>query len=134
MLPSSPAATFVPWRLVQRGVKKEVITPLDAPQAFTAQAAEERRARAAAQDTPMMRALGLAHHWQRMLEEQRVASVAEIAQMEGIDTSQVHRLMRLTLLAPEVVEKLLGQPDITVEKVLGHPWPYGWHEQTCLLG
>jgi hypothetical protein len=96
------------------------------------QASEERRARAA-QDTPMMRALGLAHHWQRMLEERRVASVAEIARMEDVDTSQVHRLMRLILLASEVVERLAGQPDITVEKVLGNPWPYGWHEQARLL-
>lgn len=125
--------TFVPWRLVQRGVKKEVITPLDAPQAFTKQAEEERRSRAAAQDTPLMRALGLAHHWQRLLDEQRAASVAEIAEAEGIDSSQVHRLMRLTLLAPDVVERLVGQPAITVEKVLGHPWPYGWREQTRLL-
>ena len=53
--------TFVPWRLVQRGVKKEVITPLDGPQAFKEQAEAERQARAAARDTPMMRALGLAH-------------------------------------------------------------------------
>lgn len=124
--------TFVPWRLVQRGVKKEVITPLDAPQAFTKQADEERRARAAARDTPMMRALGLAHHWQRLLDE-RAVSVAEIAEAEGIDSSQVHRLMRLTLLAPDVVEKLVGQPDLAVEKVLGHPWPYGWREQARLL-
>ena len=126
--------TFVPWRLVQRGVKKEVITPLDAPQAFREQAEAERQARAAARDTPMMRALGLAHHWQRLLDEQRAASVAEIAEAEGIDSSQVHRLMRLTLLAPDVVEKLVGQPGFTVEKVLGRPWPYGWREQVRLFG
>ncbi|HMS05584.1 MAG TPA: hypothetical protein PKD73_07320 [Burkholderiaceae bacterium] len=125
--------TFFPWRLVQRGGKKEVITPLDAPQAFTKQAEEERRQRAAAQGTPMMRALGLAHHWQRLLDAQRVASVAEIAEAEGIDTSQVHRLMRLTLLAPDVVEKLVGQPDLTVDKVLGRPWPYHWHDQRRLF-
>ncbi|MCO5102512.1 MAG: hypothetical protein M9919_00775 [Burkholderiaceae bacterium] len=126
--------TFVPWRLVRRGVKKEVITPLDAPQAFREQAEAERQARAAARDTPMMRALGLAHHWQRLLDEQRAASVAEIAEAEGIDSSQVHRLMRLTLLAPDVVEKLVGQPGLTVEKVLGRPWPYGWREQVRLFG
>ena len=125
--------TFVPWRLVQRGVKKEVITPLDAPQAFTELAEAERQARAAARDTPMMRALGLAHHWQRLLDEQRAVSVAEIAEAEGIDSSQVHRLMRLTLLAPDVVEKLVGQPGLTVEKVLGRPWSYGWREQVRLL-
>lgn len=114
-------------------MKKEVITPLDTPQAFTKHVEEERRARAAAQDTPMMRALGLAHHWQRLLDEQRVASVAEITEAEGIDSSQMHRLMRLMLLAPEVVEKLVGQPDLAVGKMLGRPWPYGWREQARLL-
>lgn len=126
--------TFVPWRLIQRGFKKEVITPLDSPNAFSQQAEEERRARAAAMDTPVMRALGLAHHWQRLLNEQRVASAAEIAEAEGIDTSQVHRLMRLTLLAPDVVEKMVDQPGLTVEKVFGRPWPYGWREQVRLFG
>ena len=53
--------TFLPWTLVRRGLKKQVITPLDAPQAFREQAEAERQARAAARDTPMMRALGLAH-------------------------------------------------------------------------
>ena len=125
--------TFVPWTLVKRGFKKQVITPLDAPQEFLSEATRTREARAAAQDTALMRALGLAHHWQRLLGEQRVASVAEIAEIEGIDTSQVHRLMRLTLLAPDMVEKLVSQPGLTAEKVLGRPWPYGWQEQVRLL-
>lgn len=35
--------TFIPWTLVKRGVKREVITPLDAPQAFREEAAAERQ-------------------------------------------------------------------------------------------
>jgi hypothetical protein len=70
-----------------------------------------------------MRALGLAHHWQRLLDEQRAASVAEIATAEGMDVTQVRRVMRLTLLAPEVVERLVGAPDIVLEKVMRRPWP-----------
>ncbi|MFN9709429.1 MAG: LacI family transcriptional regulator, partial [Burkholderiales bacterium] len=50
--------TFLPWTLVRRGLKKQVITPLD-------EAFRERQVREMAQDTPLMRALGLAHHWQR---------------------------------------------------------------------
>ena len=38
-----------------------------------------------------------------------------------------------TRLAPEVVERLIGSPDLAVEKVLGRPWPYGWREQVRLL-
>jgi hypothetical protein len=64
--------TFVHWTLVRRGLKKRVITPLDAPQEFLAEAKEERAAQALAQDSTLMRALGLAHHWQRLLDEERV--------------------------------------------------------------
>ena len=89
--------TFVPWMLVKRGYKKQIITPLDAPQEFLAEATREREVRAATQDTALMRALGLAHHWQRLLDEQRAASVAEIAEAEAMDVTQARRVMRLTL-------------------------------------
>ena len=115
--------TFVHWTLVKRGLKKQVITPLDAPQEFLSEATREREARSAAQDTALMRALGLAHHWQRLLDEQRAASVAEIAEAEGMDVTQVRRVMRLTLLAPDVVERLAGSPDAVLEKVMRRPWP-----------
>ena len=125
--------TFLPWTLVKRGLKKQVITPLDAPQEFLSEAARKRDARSAAQDTALMRALGLAHHWQRLLDEQRAASVAEIAEAEGVDVTQVRRVMRLTLLAPDVVERLAGSPDAVLEKVMRRPWPNGWGDQMRVL-
>ena len=125
--------TFVPWTLVKRGYKKQVITPLDAPQEFLSEASREREARAAAQDSALMRALGLAHHWQRLLDEQRATSVAEIAEAEGMDVTQVRRVMRLTLLAPEVIERLVGAPDIVLEKVMRRPWPNGWSDQMQIM-
>ena len=121
--------TFVPWTLVRRGLKKRVITPLDAPQEFLAEAKQERAAQAAAQDSALMRALGLAHHWQRLLDEDRSTSVAAIAKAEGMDVTQVRRIMRLTLLAPEVIERLVGAPDIVLEQVMRRQWPNGWGEQ-----
>jgi hypothetical protein len=126
--------TFVPWTLVKRGIKKQVITPFDAPQQFLSEATREREARAAAQDTSLMRALGLAHHWQRLLDEQRAASVAEIARDEGMDVTQVRRLLRLTLLAPEVLERLTESPDAVLEHVMRRPWPHGWSDQMRVLG
>ena len=125
--------TFVPWTLVRRGLKKRVITPLDAPQEFLAEAKQERAAQAAAQDSALMRALGLAHHWQRLLDEERVTSLTEIAMAEGMDVTQVRRVMRLTLLAPEVVERLVGSPDAVLEKVMRRPWPNGWGDQMRVL-
>ncbi len=125
--------TFIPWTLVKRALKKQVITPLDAPKEFVADATREREAKAAKEDTALMRALGLAHHWQRLLDEQRAASVAEIAQAEGIDVTQVRRLMRLTLLAPKVLEQLVESPDAVLEKVMRHPWPSNWFIQKQIM-
>ena len=122
--------TFVPWTLVRRGLKKRVITPLDAPQEFLAEAKQERAAQTAAQDSALMRALGLAHYWQRLLNEDRAASVAEIATVEGMNVTQVRRVMRLALLAPEVIERLVGAPDIVLEQVMRRPWPDIWTEQS----
>ena len=36
--------TFIPWTLVKRGVKKQVITPIDAPEEFQQEATAERPA------------------------------------------------------------------------------------------
>ena len=125
--------TFVPWTLVKRGNKKQVITPLDAPQEFLEEATREREARAAAQDTPLLRALGLAYHWQRLLDEGRATSVIDIAEAEGVDVKQVRRVMRLTLLAPEVIERLAGSPDAVLEKMMRRPWPTAWQDQVRVL-
>lgn len=125
--------TFVPWMLARRGLKKQIITPLDAPQEFLAEARQERVAQAAAQDSALMRALGLAYHWQRLLDEGRIASVAEIAKAEGMDVTQVRRVMRLTLLAPEIIERLVGATDVTLERVMRRSWPVGWEDQIRVL-
>ncbi|AXW09162.1 hypothetical protein ACQCQP_24010 [Ralstonia pseudosolanacearum] len=121
--------TFVPWTLVKRGSKKEVVTPLDAPQEFVAEARREQRARDATQDTPLMRALGLAHYWQRLLDEQRFASVAEIAKAEGIDVSRAYRLLRLALLAPEIIEQLIAVSGTALEPMMRRTWPREWYAQ-----
>ena len=125
--------TFVPWTLVKRGFKKQIITPLDAPQEFMEEARRERQARESAQDTALLRALGLAYHWQRLLDEQRVGSVAEIAEAEEINVTQVRRLMRLTLLAPAVVEQLVGTSETALEQLMRCPLPTAWKDQIRVL-
>jgi len=125
--------TFVPWTLVKRGLKKQIITPLDSPQEFMEEARRERQARESEQDTALVRALGLAYHWQRLLDEQRVESVAEIADAEEINVTQVRRLMRLTLLAPAVVEQLVGTTETALEQLMRCPWPTAWKDQIRVL-
>jgi len=122
--------TFVPWTLVKRGFRKQVITPLDAPQAFLDEALHERQVRAAAQDTPLMRALGLAHHWQRLLDEGRFASMTEIAAAEGIDLGQASKMSRLAQLAPDLIEAIaLGRLEVGVSQLLRGKLSASWLAQ-----
>ena len=114
--------TFVPWKMVRRGVRKRIVTPMGEPEAFSEEAADA----VTAQDTPLLRALGLAHHWQRLLDEERVESVDRIAELEGVDTSYVRRLLRLTLMAPQALELLVADPHATLEVVLGRPVAKDW--------
>ena len=125
--------TFLPWKLVSRGPRTRLITPAGAPQEVVCEAVRERPPRVVEKDTALTRAIGLAHHWQRLLDDQRVASVAEIAEAEGMDVTQVRRVMRLTLLAPEIVERLLASPDAVLDKVMRRPWPSSWVAQRQVL-
>ena len=127
--------TFIPWTLGKRGIRREIITPLDAPQAFTVECAAERSKRKAALNTPLIRALGLAHYWQRLLDEGKFRSITDIAAAEGIDVTQARRLLRLTLLGPVVVDNLLANPDVAVnlEAVLRRVMPLDWRGQGAVF-
>jgi DNA-binding IscR family transcriptional regulator len=65
------------------------------------------------------------------LESSEFTTIAELAEREGIAPSYMTRVMRLTLLAPDIVETILdgkqGQ-EMTLERVL-KPFPSGWTEQ-----
>ena len=59
----------------------------------------------------MIRALGLAHYWQRLLDEGKYPSLTEIAAGEGLDLGQASRIARLAQLAPDIVEACVTGPD-----------------------
>uniref|UniRef100_UPI0005F2B535 hypothetical protein n=1 Tax=Xanthomonas sp. MUS 060 TaxID=1588031 RepID=UPI0005F2B535 len=122
--------TFLPWTLIRRGLKQQVITPLDAPQEFGEQAHRERQLRKVPQDTALMRALGLAHHWQRLLDQGRFGSMSEIAQAEGIDLGQASRISRLAHLAPDVVEAIVSRNiEVGVSQLLRGKLSVSWSAQ-----
>jgi hypothetical protein len=100
--------TFIPWTLVKRGVRREVITPIDAPEQFQREAVEERRAHKQAKDSPLIRALGLAHYWQLLLDEGKYRSLTDIASVECIDLRQASRIAQLARLSPEIVQGCLS--------------------------
>ena len=66
-----------------------------------------------------------------MLESSEYATVAELAEREGIASSYMTRVLRLTLLAPDIVEAILDGtqgPDVTLSTLL-EPFPERWPQQ-----
>jgi hypothetical protein len=109
---------YVPFRVVKRGGRKEMHLP-DGVR-------PDRKA-----DNTLVKALARAFRWKRMLESGEFATIAELAEREGIATSYMTRVMRLTLLAPDLVEAILDGkqgPEVTLARVMG-PFPVRWSEQ-----
>ena len=67
----------------------------------------------------------------RMLESGEYTSISELAEKEGIAPSYMTRVLRLTLLAPDIVEAILDGtqgPEMTLARVL-EPFPVEWMAQ-----
>jgi hypothetical protein len=109
----------VPFRLVKRGGRKEMQLPEGAIQ--------PRRT-----DSALVKALARAFRWKRMLESGEFATIVELAEREGIAPSYMTRVLRLTLLAPDIVEAILDGrqgPEVTLARGL-LTFPGEWGEQT----
>jgi hypothetical protein len=83
----------------------------------------------------MVKALARAFRWKRMLDDGRYASISEIAAAEKIDRGYVGSILRLTLLAPDIVEMILDgrQPDGLGLPALLEPFPSEWGQQRAIL-
>jgi hypothetical protein len=70
-----------------------------------------------------------------LLETGRYGSAAELAKAENVNDSYLSRILRLTLLAPDVVEAILDgrQPKTLELKSLLEPLPLVWDEQRDTL-
>jgi hypothetical protein len=81
-------------------------------------------------DSTLVKAIARAYRWQRMLESGHYASIAELAAAEQINPSYLARMLRLTLLAPNLVERILdGQaPEVTLGWLL-KTVPIDWERQ-----
>jgi hypothetical protein len=88
-------------------------------------------------DNALVKAIARAFRWREQLENGTHATIAEIAAAEKINDSYVGRVLRLTLLAPDIVEAILGgrQPTEMTVAVLMKPFPVAWREQRAeILG
>jgi hypothetical protein len=82
-------------------------------------------------DTALVKALARAFRWRELLENDTHATIAEISATEKINGSYVGRVVRLTLLAPDIVEAILGgrQPAGLQLDSLMKPFPVCWLDQ-----
>ena len=123
MTDNPPALTIrVPFAIRKRGGRKLVISPNGSD---TAPPVRYRV------DNAIVKALARAFRWRKLLDTGVYGSIEEIARAEKINSSYVGRLLRMTLLAPDIVEAILDgrQPVEMTLAVLMPPFAVAWREQ-----
>lgn len=116
----------VPLTIRHRPGRKTVVTPVlpNGVPATTIRA-----------DPALVKALARAFRYQRLLDEGRYGSISEMAAAERIERGYLGTLLRLTLLAPEIVEALLdGRAQGLNLRRLLEPFPIAWADQEALSG
>jgi hypothetical protein len=117
----------VPMAFRQRGGRKLIV----APDGRTLQTVSRRPNI----DNVLLKALVRAFRWQRLLDDGAYGTIKEIAAREKIDASYVGDVLRLTLLAPEIVEMILDghQPPALQLESLRKSLPLAWQEQRRII-
>jgi hypothetical protein len=86
-------------------------------------------------DNALVKALARAHRWRRMLESDAFSTLEELAAAERINPSYLSRSLRLTLLAPDIVEAIIDgrQPGGLQLRQLSKPLSLEWPTQRAVL-
>jgi hypothetical protein len=115
---SETITVHVPFRLVKRGGRKQMIVP------------DNTHVRRKADDT-LVKALARAFRWKRMLDSGEFSTIADLAKRERIAAPFLTRTMRLAHLAPDLVEAILDgrQPQGLTLEALRDPLPTDWGAQ-----
>jgi hypothetical protein len=117
----------IPVSFLQRGGRKQIVVP-----AGTA----DWQPRANRCENSLINAIARAHRWRRLIETGKYGSAADLSKAERINESYLCRVLRLTLLAPDIVEAILdGRQPRTLElQSLLRPLPLDWGAQRKHLG
>jgi hypothetical protein len=111
MMQATSITVRVPLTIRRRPGRKTVVRPVQGGEpAFTTQG-----------DPALLKALARAFRYQKLLDEGRYASISEMAAGERIERGYLGTLLRLTLLAPDIVEAILDgrqPPGLGLPKLL----------------
>jgi hypothetical protein len=115
------AMVSIPVSFLQRGGRKQILSP----------AGSAPWSPAPRVDSALVKAVVRAHRWRQMIESGKYASSAELAKAEKVNDSYLSRILRLTLLAPDIIEAILTgrQPSTLQLDELIKPLPAGWDQQ-----
>ena len=118
----------IPMQLRRRGGKKVII----AGDGVVPEPGSER----SVTEDPLVRALVKARRWQTMLESGEAGTIRDLAEKEGVESSYLARTLRLNILAPAIVERVLtgNYPDSINLESLRKKIPLDWAEQAELFG
>jgi hypothetical protein len=111
----------VPIQFTTRGGRKTVLSELTAPP-------PQPRI-----DNALFKALARAHRWRQLIEDGSYASITELAKVQCVNESYACRLLRLTLLAPDVIVSILNDRSDIMLKDLLKPQPQRWEHQMKAL-
>jgi hypothetical protein len=110
----------VPMKFTLRGGSKTIISDIASPSPPLPRT-----------EDALLKALAKAFRWRSHIESGEYASITELAKARGVNDSYACRLLRLTLLSPEIVTTILDRrqdPELTL-KSLTRPIPIEWHRQ-----
>jgi hypothetical protein len=115
----------IPMNLRRRGGRKRIMAAGGMKLDFITQ-----------RDDTLAKLVAKAHRWLKDLQNGQVGSIKALAEREGLNDSYTAKVLRLTLLAPDIVETILdgNQPDKMTWKALSRPFPMDWSEQRKLWG
>jgi hypothetical protein len=116
----------VPLVMKRRGGRKQVIVPSGAESGTPAQPRT---------NASLALTIARAHRWRELLEQGRYRSIRALARELGVDDSYVARLLRLSLLASDIVEAILdgAEPSgLSLQKL--YRAPVEWERQRQEIG
>lgn len=120
------SVTFVPLVIKRRHTRRLLLPP----------SGEQGAPVATSFDLPMIRTIGRAFYWQKLLDEGEVSDAADIAKRFKLKCAWVCEILRLTRLAPDILVAIAEgrQPRHLNLQAVRRGIPVGWEEQRRVLG
>ncbi len=126
--------TFVPLQFKKRGIKKVVVGPAGVEEPVTINAAAV--AIPPVQDQTLLKAVALAHYWDKQIDEGVVSDANDIAQRERMEITRVREVLRLVILYPQITLAILEgrQPrTLSLESLVRNSLPLDWEGQRRMV-